>query len=75
MAVFTEISEQQARALLERFSLGSLASLKPIASGIENTNYFLDTDSGRWVLTVFERLKASELPFYLDSLAEIVILA
>ena len=66
MAVFTEISEQQARALLERFSLGSLLSLKPIASGIENTNYFLDTDSGRWVLTVFERLKASELPFYLE---------
>ena len=66
MAVFTEITEERATALLSSFSIGALKSLRPIASGIENTNYFLDTDQGRWVLTVFERLSAKELPFYLE---------
>lgn len=66
MAVFTNVTEDDARALLAHFSLGELSSLKPISSGIENTNYFLTTTKGEWVLTLFERLKPEELPFYLE---------
>lgn len=65
MAVFTQVSEDDARALLRRLPLGQLTSLRGIQGGIENTNYFLDTDQGQWVLTLFERLNAEQLPFYL----------
>ncbi|MSQ65931.1 MAG: homoserine kinase [Limnohabitans sp.] len=65
MAVFTEVSEQQATEMLNRLSIGELVSLQGIHSGIENTNYFLTTDQGEYVLTLFERLTHAQLPFYL----------
>jgi homoserine kinase type II len=65
MAVYTEVGFDEARALLARLDAGHLQSLQGIASGIENTNYFAYTDQGDWVLTLFERLSAAELPFYL----------
>jgi homoserine kinase type II len=65
MAVFTEVSRDDAAALVARLSIGQLTELKGIASGIENTNYFVDTTQGRYVLTLFERLTHEQLPFYL----------
>ena len=66
MAVFTQLTEGEVAELLRTFSLGKFLALTPIESGIENTNYFLTTEGSKWVLTVFERLKAEELPFYLE---------
>ncbi len=65
MAVFTEVSEEEARKLLGQLGLGELQSLRGIQGGIENTNYFATTDQGEWVLTLFERLSFEQLPFYL----------
>lgn len=65
MAVFTEVSEQQARELLSQLFMGEFVSLAGISSGIENTNYFLTTTQGEYVLTLFERLTREQLPFYL----------
>jgi len=65
MAVFTEVSGDDARALMQRLGLGELMELRGIEGGIENTNYFATTDSGEYVLTLFERLSAEQLPFYL----------
>jgi len=65
MAVFTALTHDEVRALLQTYHLGELHDLQGIASGIENSNFFLTTDAGRYVLTVFERLDALELPFYL----------
>jgi len=65
MAVYTEVSFDEAAALVAGLGLGSLTSLTGIRSGIENTNYFADTGQGRYVLTVFERLTFEQLPFYL----------
>ena len=65
MAVFTEVAASEAADLAERLGAGRLLSLQGIPAGIENTNYFLSTDQGDWVLTVFERLSAQQLPFYL----------
>lgn len=65
MAVFTEVSADQAQALLDHLALGRLTSLRGIGAGIENTNYFVDCEGGHYVLTLFERLTAEQLPFYL----------
>jgi homoserine kinase type II len=65
MAVYTEVSFDEAAALIARLSLGTLTTLQPCAGGIENTNYFADTTQGRFVLTLFERLTHEQLPFYL----------
>ena len=69
MAVYTEVSEDEARALLQSLGLGALASLRGIEGGIENTNYFVTTEADgekrEWVLTLFERLTHAQLPFYL----------
>ncbi len=65
MAVFTEVSIDQAQRLLNDLHLGTLTELRGIEGGIENTNYFATTDQGAWVLTLFERLTFEQLPFYL----------
>jgi homoserine kinase type II len=66
MAVFTALTNADVGRLLRQYSIGGLRALQGIASGIENSNFFLTTDSGEWVLTVFERLTFSQLPFYLE---------
>ena len=66
MAVYTEVSFDEAADFLQALDLGQLQSLKACSGGIENTNYFVDTDSGEYVLTLFERLSFEQLPFYLQ---------
>jgi len=66
MAVFTALTEAEVERLLRQYSLGRLRALQGIASGIENSNFFLSTDAGEFVLTVFERLNFAQLPFCLE---------
>jgi homoserine kinase type II len=66
MAVYTEVPFAQADALCQELGLGALTDLQGIRSGIENTNYYATTARGQWVLTLFERLTAEQLPYYLQ---------
>lgn len=66
MAVFTQVSEFDVRTLLADYTLGDFIALKGIAAGIENSNFFLTTTQGEYVLTIFEVLKAEQLPFYIE---------
>jgi homoserine kinase type II len=69
LAVFTEVSQDEAGELVRRLGLGHLRELRGIHAGIENTNYFLTTErdgvASEYVLTLFERLSFEQLPFYL----------
>ena len=65
MAVYTEVTLQEAQNLFAQLGLGEVSDLQGCKGGIENTNYFVDTSQGRYVLTLFERLTHEQLPFYL----------
>lgn len=65
MAVFTPVPSDELTGWLGRYDAGLLCEQQAIAAGIENTNYFVTTTKGHYVLTLFEKLNPSELPYYL----------
>ena len=66
MAVFTPVTASQLEDWLQNYDLGDVVEFRGIQSGIENSNFFLTTTHGQYVLTIFENLSATQLPFYLD---------
>jgi homoserine kinase type II len=66
MAVYTEVTDEALVAHLRQYTLGELHSFKGIAEGVENSNYLLTTDTGNYILTLYEkRVDARDLPFFL----------
>ncbi|WP_374586151.1 homoserine kinase [Pseudoduganella sp.] len=66
MAVFTPVTLEDVGHWITQFPLGKAVALKGIASGIENSNFFITTERGEYVLTIFENLTFAQLPFYLQ---------
>jgi len=71
MSVYTTVSDDMMQSWLGRYALGQLVELKGIAAGVTNTNYFVTTTHGRYVLTIFETLKLEELPYYLTLMSHL----
>ncbi|MDP3859691.1 MAG: homoserine kinase [Stagnimonas sp.] len=65
MSVFTKVSHAELVEFLKAYPVGELIGYQGIGEGVENTNYFVDTTDGRWVLTLFERLNEQDLPYFL----------
>ena len=66
MAVFTPVSLDDLKSWIAQFSLGKALAIRGIESGIENSNFFITTEAGEFVLTIFEKLAFAQLPFYLN---------
>jgi homoserine kinase type II len=71
MSVYTKVTAAELTEWLRNYAVGALVELKGIAAGIENTNYFVTTTGGRFVLTIFERLPRDALAFYLALMAHL----
>lgn len=71
MAVFTAVSLDDLHQWIKQFSLGQATGLEGISSGIDNSNFFLNTERGQYVLTLFENLRAEQLPFYVQLMAHL----
>jgi homoserine kinase type II len=66
MAVYTEVSDEELEAFVAEYDLGAVVSCKGIAEGVENTNYLLQTTTGNYILTLYERrVSAADLPFFI----------
>ncbi|MGP9821581.1 homoserine kinase [Salinarimonas sp. NSM] len=66
MAVYTDVPEEALVAFVEGYDIGAVLSFKGIAEGVENTNYFLHTQAGSYILTLYEkRVAEADLPFFL----------
>lgn len=67
MAVYTEVTDQELTDFLTRYDIGALIKKTPIAEGVENSNYRVETDQDIFILTLFEkRTRAEDLPFFMD---------
>jgi homoserine kinase type II len=72
MAVYTPVSSEAASALLARYDVGRLIALKGIAEGVENSNFLVETDQARFILTLYEnRVDPAQLPYFHDLLAHL----
>lgn len=66
MAVYTEVSDAELETFVAQYDLGEVQSCKGIAEGVENSNFLLETDAGRFILTLYERrTRREDLPFFL----------
>ena len=67
MAVYTEVTDEDLTAFLERYDCGALSFYKGIAEGVENTNYLVRTERDRFILTLYEkRVNEADLPYFLN---------
>ena len=65
MAIYTKLDKVKINSILSNYSLGNLKKFEGIKEGIENTNYSIETDKGKYILTIYEkRVNKNDLPFF-----------
>jgi len=73
MAVYTDVSDEELEDFIASYAIGALTSFKGIAEGVENSNYLVHTESGRYILTLYEkRVQREDLPYFLGLMQHLV---
>jgi homoserine kinase type II len=73
MAVYTDVSDEELEDFIASYAIGALTSCKGIAEGVENSNYLVHTESGRYILTLYEkRVRREDLPYFLALMQHLV---
>ena len=66
MAIYTQLSENNLKEFFSKYNLGKIISYHGIKEGIENTNYFIQTEKNKFILTIYERrVDKKDLPFFI----------
>jgi len=66
MAVYTEVSDEELAEFVGQYEIGAVLACKGIAEGVENSNYLLQTDTGPYILTLYERrVDPEDLPYFI----------
>jgi homoserine kinase type II len=66
MAVYTDVSDADLTRFVAEYRIGDILSCKGIAEGVENSNYLLTTETGNYILTLYEkRVNPDDLPFFI----------
>ena len=72
MAIYTKLDTEKINNILSNYKLGNLKKFDGIKEGIENTNYFLETEKGKYILTIYEkRVNKDDLPFFSKLMQEL----
>ena len=72
MAIFTKLEKEEINKILLNYKLGNLKRYEGIKEGIENTNYFIETEKGKYILTIYEkRVNENDLPFFSNLMVEL----
>ena len=72
MAVYTKLEKEQINNILLNYKLGKLKKFEGIEEGIENTNYSIETEKGKYILTIYERrVEETDLPFFSNLMVEL----
>jgi homoserine kinase type II len=71
MSVFTPVSVDEARAFVAPYHVGDVIDFQNIAAGVENSNFFVTTTQGRYVLTIFEKIPRADLDFYMGLMSHL----
>ncbi len=67
MAVYTKLSEKELKDFFSKYNLGEFLNYTEIKEGIENTNYLIQTEKGKFILTLYEkRVDEKDLPFFIS---------
>ena len=70
MAIYTKLNKEQINNILLNYKLGNLKKFEGIKEGIENTNYFIETEKGKYILTIYEKRNKEDLPFFSKLMVE-----
>ena len=74
MAVYTDVSDEEVSEFVSAYAIGEVLACKGIAEGVENSNYMLTTDTGTYILTLYEkRVESADLPFFLGLMDHLAV--